>query len=130
MAMNIFCITQLSPTIRGVNRPVPKGYLGHPGDATSVTPSLRPLTTKERSLIQTFPQEWDISGNKSEIEQIIGNAVPVKLASFVGKCLLDYLKCHVTEKELYKMDEHNNLMLFEQCVTYRGKTENDNRDFS
>jgi len=114
----IFSIDEPSPTIRGVNRPIPKGYPGHPGDATHVTPSLRPLTTKERSLIQTFPQEWDISGKKSDIEQIIGNAVPVKLASFVGKCILDYLEDCETEKDLYKIDPCGNLMLFEQRVSY------------
>lgn len=86
----VFSIDEPSPTVRGVNRPIPKGYVGHPGDATVITASnLRPLTTKERSLIQTFPNEWDLSGRKSEIEQIIGNAVPVKLAEFVGKAIIE-----------------------------------------
>ena len=84
----IFSIDEPSPTIRGVNRPIPKGYPGHPGDAASVsTKGLRPLTTKERSLIQTFPEEWEMVGAKSEVEQIIGNAVPVKLGEFVGKAI-------------------------------------------
>lgn len=87
----IFSIDEPSPTIRGVNRPLPKGYKGHPGDACRVDfPGLRALTTKERSLIQTFPQEWKMNGNKSDLEQIIGNAVPVKLAAFVGKAILRY----------------------------------------
>lgn len=84
----VFSIDEPSPTVRGVNRPVPQGYPGHPGDAAPISGAIRPLTTKERSLIQTFPESWDVSGNKSEIEQIVGNAVPVKLGEFIGRCLL------------------------------------------
>ncbi len=85
----IFSIDEPSPTIRGVNRPIPSGYAGHPGDAISIkTGKVRPLTTKERSLLQTFPSEWSMIGNKSELEQIIGNAVPVKLAEFIGKAIV------------------------------------------
>jgi len=84
----IFSIDEPSPTVRGVNRPIPNGYLGHPGDAAPVTTkNLRPLTTKERSLLQTFPKEWIMVGAKSEVEQIIGNAVPVKLGEFVGRAI-------------------------------------------
>lgn len=86
----VFSIDEPSPTIRGVNRPIPKGYAGHPGDAASIsTTSLRPLTTKERSLIQTFPAEWKLDGNKSDVEQIIGNAVPVKLAEYIGRAIME-----------------------------------------
>lgn len=85
----IFSIDEPSPTVRGVNRPIPSGYPGHPGDAAPVTTkNLRPLTTKERSLIQTFPAEWVMVGAKSEVEQIIGNAVPVKLGEFVGRAII------------------------------------------
>lgn len=52
---------------------------------------IRPLTTKERSLIQTFPESFDVSGPKSEMEQIIGNAVPVKLAEFVASRIAEYM---------------------------------------
>ena len=33
--------------MRGVNRPVPKGYPGHPNDACELGPSVRALTTAE-----------------------------------------------------------------------------------
>ncbi|MDD4019714.1 MAG: DNA cytosine methyltransferase [Kiritimatiellae bacterium] len=88
----VFSIDEPSPTIRGVNRPIPKGYPGHPGDPVPVKKGIRPLTTKERSLIQTFPECWDISGKKTEVEQIIGNAVPVKLGEFIGNCLINYIE--------------------------------------
>ena len=84
----VFSVDEPSPTIRGVNRPIPQGYPGHEGDAAPITTrGLRPLTTRERSRIQTFPAEWDLCGNKSDIEQIIGNAVPCALGEFVGRAL-------------------------------------------
>lgn len=91
----IFSIDEPSPTIRGVNRPVPKTYKLHPGDAAPVTPDLRPLTTIERSYIQTFPKDFifdEKNLSKTDLEQMIGNAVPVKLAEFVARCLLQYLQ--------------------------------------
>jgi DNA (cytosine-5)-methyltransferase 1 len=33
----IYSIDEASPTIRGVNRPIPKGYPGHPGDSVNVS---------------------------------------------------------------------------------------------
>ena len=87
----IFSVDEPSPTVRGVNRPVPNGYPGHPGDAAPVNaPGLRPLTTKERSRIQTFPANWDLIGAKSDLEQIIGNAVPVNLGAFIGRALTEF----------------------------------------
>ena len=87
----IFSIDEPSPTIRGVNRPVPKGYPGHPNDACELNENIRALTTLERSLIQTFPPEYKWIGSKTEIEQMIGNAVPVKLAEYVANTLNEYL---------------------------------------
>lgn len=88
----IFSIYEPSPTIRGVNRPIPKNYRKHPGDACDLNPDLRPLTTLERSYIQTFPKNFKFKGSKSDLEQMIGNAVPVKLAEYVGRCILEYAR--------------------------------------
>ena len=87
----IFSVDEPSPTIRGVNRPIAKGYSGHPGDTSSIKEGIRPLTTKERSMIQTFPENYILCGNKTHVEQIIGNAVPVKLAEYVASCLKKYI---------------------------------------
>ena len=87
----IFSIHEPSPTIRGVNRPIPKNYRKHDGDPVAISDGVRPLTTKERSLIQTFPEDFILNGTKTDIEQIIGNAVPVKLAEYVGKCVTEYI---------------------------------------
>ena len=82
----IFSIDEPSPTIRGVNRPKPETYNLHQGDPIAIEDlhMIRSLTTKERSQIQTFPDCFDLSDTKTNIEQMIGNAVPVNLAKFVG----------------------------------------------
>lgn len=87
----IYSIDEPAPTVRGVNRPVPQGYPGHPNDPVPLNPSIRPMTTLERALIQTFPADFKWLGNKTDMEQMIGNAVPVKLAEFVGKALLYHI---------------------------------------
>lgn len=86
----IFSVNEPSPTIRGVNRPVPKGYRLHHNDPVSSLKGIRPLTFRERSMIQTFPESFKFLGTKSEIEQMVGNAVPVNLAGFVARAILDY----------------------------------------
>lgn len=87
----IFSVDEPAPTIRGVNRPLPKGYPAHPNDACPLSDGIRALTTEERSWIQTFPRDFKWKGSKTDIEQMIGNAVPVKLAEFVAKAVLEYL---------------------------------------
>lgn len=86
----IFSIDEPSPTIRGVNRPIPSNYTFHIGDAINDLSKVRPLTFQERARIQTFPKEFQFIGTKTDIEQIIANAVPVKLAEFVAKNILLY----------------------------------------
>lgn len=87
----VFSIYEPSPTIRGVNRPIPKNYRKHEGDPVDISDNIRPLTTKERSLIQTFPPSFIFNGSKTDLEQIIGNAVPVKLAEYVANRINEYI---------------------------------------
>jgi len=91
MRRGIFSIHEPSPTIRGVNRPIPKGYTKHLGDPVQVSDKVRPLTTLERSYIQTFPDTFIFNGSKTDLEQIIGNAVPVKLGEYVANCVNEYI---------------------------------------
>lgn len=88
----VFSVNEPSPTIRGVNRPIPKGYTIHPNDPVKSLEGIRSLTTAERAMIQTFPKDFNFSGSKSEIEQMIGNAVPVNLGKFVASSILDFIK--------------------------------------
>lgn len=86
----IFSIDEPYPTVRGVNRPIAPGYPGHPGD-TADKSQARPLTTEERAQVQTF-DGWTWSTSKTDNEQMIGNAVPVKLAEYVGRIIRTYAK--------------------------------------
>ena len=87
----IFSIDEPSPTVRGVNRPMPDGYQIHTNDPVRSKVGIRPLTTLERSYIQTFPRDFHFFGSKTDVEQMIGNAVPVNLAKFVGEAINKYL---------------------------------------
>ena len=89
----VFSVYEPSPTVRGVNRPVPPSYRRHHRDSCSLE-NVRPLTSYERSRIQTFPKSWKWSQDrrprsKSDVELLIGNAVPVNLARFVGQTIMN-----------------------------------------
>lgn len=106
----IFSIYEPSPTIRGVNRPIPKGYTKHDGDPIADLDKVRPLTTKERACIQTFPKNFHWIGSKTELEQIIGNAVPVNLAKFVGACIQEYIN---DSKQTKRINRQQGVLEFE-----------------
>ena len=82
----VFSIDEPSPTIRGVNRPIPKGYPGHAGDSAPIE-NARPLTTSERAKIQTFPEDFRFVGARTNVEQMIGNAVPPLLGKYIASAL-------------------------------------------
>lgn len=86
----VFSIDEPAPTMRGVNRPVPQGYPGHSNDACPIDETVHALTTLERALIQTFPADFKWVGNKTDTEQMIGNAVPVQLAEYLARALTVY----------------------------------------
>lgn len=88
----IFSIDEPSPTIRGVNRPMPPNYKLHSGDPWDIDlETIRPLTTLERSYLQTFPESFNFFGTKTNLEQMIGNAVPVSMAKFVALTIMEYV---------------------------------------
>ena len=86
----IFSIDEPCQTIRGVDRPIPPGYPGHPSDPVEIGPDVRTLTIEERSYVQTFPKNFIFQGSKTDLNQMIGNAVPVKLAEYVASALMSY----------------------------------------
>lgn len=120
----IFSIDEPSPTIRGVNRPMPAGYPGHPGDPQTNGAIIKPLTTEERSRIQTFPKSFRFIGSKTDKEQMIGNAVPVNLARFVGEVINKYLAYKRNDtfvpfkKYEFEYSKTEPLMLFDSCGKY------------
>lgn len=89
----VYGLDEPSATIRGVNRPIPAGYNFNKNDVKGISmDDVRPLTTDERAQVQTFPETFKWLGTKTNREQMIGNAVPVALGTFVGKCIIDFLK--------------------------------------
>ncbi|MGB3161773.1 MAG: DNA cytosine methyltransferase [Carnobacterium sp.] len=106
----IFSIDEPAPTMRGVNRPLPLGYPGHKTDAAPITDNIRALTTIERGYIQTFPKDFfDNSMAKTHLEQMIGNAVPVNLAEYVGTSIMNYINNEkITSNVSQQLDIFNN----------------------
>lgn len=90
----VFSIYEPCQTIRGVDRPIPSGYKGHPSDPVEIGPKVRALTVLERSYVQTFPKTFKFEGTKSNLNQMIGNAVPVKLAEFIARAIIEYDESH------------------------------------
>jgi DNA (cytosine-5)-methyltransferase 1 len=88
----VFSIYEPSVTIRGVERPIPKTYKKHPGDLVEIGPKVRSLTAIERSYIQTFPKSFKFEGTKTNLNQMIGNAVPVNMAALVANSLSNFIK--------------------------------------
>lgn len=95
----IFSVHEPSPTIRGVNRPIPPKYKIHHGDKTDDLSKVRPLTTEERAKIQTFPKDFILEGTKTDKEQMIGNVVPVELSYYVAKILKRYINGEINMQQ-------------------------------
>lgn len=51
----------------------------------------RPFTVRENARCQSFPDEWAFCGNVMSQYKQVGNAVPVKLAYEVAKCICEAL---------------------------------------
>ena len=93
----IFDVNEVAPTIRGVNRPRPATYTRHPNDAAPDVnlAQISKLTLRQRATIQTFPQDFVFDGleiAQCDLEQMVGNAVPVSLAHFVAARLQEYIQ--------------------------------------
>lgn len=88
----VFSVDEPSATIRGINRPIPENYKRHHADAAPISSGVRALTTKERSYLQTFPEEFKLPGTKTNVELAIGNAVPPALAKYVASRVVEYDK--------------------------------------
>jgi DNA (cytosine-5)-methyltransferase 1 len=100
----VYSVDEVSPTIRGVNRPKPGTYSRHENDAVNAEylPSIRSLTVRERAYIQTFPAEYIFDNqniSKGDLEQIVGNAVPIELAKLIAKSLMEYMEGVRLEKD-------------------------------
>jgi DNA (cytosine-5)-methyltransferase 1 len=60
----------------------------------------RPLTIRECARLQTFPDDFQFVGNQSEKIQMIGNAVPVRLARRIAETLkTDLQRARLAEEQ-------------------------------
>lgn len=63
---------QVAPTLTTGCTDITRGRFAHPDDD-------RAITAREAALLQTFPPDYRFTGNASDVQTQIGNAVPVKL---------------------------------------------------
>ena len=61
------------------------GRFGHPEQD-------RAISVREAACLQTFPRDFVFEGNLSSMARQIGNAVPVRLATIIGKHVITHLK--------------------------------------
>ncbi|WP_286798483.1 DNA cytosine methyltransferase [Pseudomonas sp. UBA4034] len=94
----IYSIDEPSATIRSTNRPVAPGYKPHPDDAGCNTVAKK-LSPKQRSRLQTFPNDFKFVGTDTSQDMMIANAVPVNLAKHVASAILRCERDLLTEKE-------------------------------
>lgn len=99
----VFSVDEPAPTIRGVNRPRPVNYQRHKNDVVDPV-NVRAMNAYERALIQTFPQNYIWPDSSANTEQMIGNAVPVKLAEHVARTMLAYSQGKTNDKDIRFVD--------------------------
>jgi DNA (cytosine-5)-methyltransferase 1 len=94
MRRAIFRTDELAPTVRGLNRPMPKTYVKHKNDACESLEGVRSLTADERARLQTFPENFMFPKgmSKGHCDQMVGNAVPCKFAEAIGSAVLGVLR--------------------------------------
>lgn len=85
----IFSVDEPSPTIRSTNRPVAPGYKPHPDDPAAPE-DVRALTQRERARVQTFPASHTFQGTRTDIDTMVANAVPCRLAAHVARTLVEF----------------------------------------
>ena len=78
----------------------------------------RPLNIREYARIQTFPDDWIFTGSISSQYKQIGNAVPVNLGYYMGRCIIAMMdkkidKQIMTEASpIFCLDDFEQLSLF------------------
>ena len=88
---SVYSIDEPSRTVYGNNSPIPASYRKRTGDKADVASgSVRALTTKERSYLQSFPETYSFAGTKTDLDKMIGNAVPPNMAEYVARTIIRY----------------------------------------
>ena len=72
-------------------------YFNRPGNGTYVHPHFnRVLSVREAARIQSFPDDYYFYGNKTQLLNQVGNAVPPLLAYQIGSRIIEITKCKRT----------------------------------
>ena len=82
----------------------------------------RPFTVRENARIQTFPDDWEFLGSMYSQYKQVGNAVPVKLAYFIGKAIKDSIRNIKKTNKKDDIKESNAQLAFE--ANYKNYEEN------
>jgi DNA (cytosine-5)-methyltransferase 1 len=68
------------------------GNFPFPGSNKCIHPFQdRAITPREAARIQSFPDDFLFSGNRTEIAKLIGNAVPPQLGNAIGDWIKQFL---------------------------------------
>jgi len=87
----IYSIDEPAATVRSTNRPIPPKYTHHALDAAPFE-GVKPLTALQRARLQTFLAgfEFDHTLAPFEIDLMVANAVPVRMAKVLGACIAEF----------------------------------------
>jgi DNA (cytosine-5)-methyltransferase 1 len=87
----IYSIDEPAATVRSTNRPISPKYTAHPLDAAPIE-GTKPLNCFQRARLQTFLPDFafDKSLAPVEVDMMVANAVPVRLAEVLADCIVDY----------------------------------------
>jgi DNA (cytosine-5)-methyltransferase 1 len=87
----IYSIDEAAATVRSTNRPIPPKYKAHRLDAAPIE-GIKPLSCFQRARLQTFLPNFafDQSLAPWEVDMMVANAVPVRLAEVLADCIVDY----------------------------------------
>jgi DNA (cytosine-5)-methyltransferase 1 len=84
----IYSIDEPAATVRSTNRPIPPKYTHHALDAAPIE-GVKPLSCFQRARLQTFLPDFafDHSLAPVEIDLMVANAVPVRMAQNLATCI-------------------------------------------
>lgn len=81
-------------------------------------PDPRPLTNRERARLQSFPDDFEFKGNKTEVRRQIGNAVPPEGVRLLARRLLPLFEGNYKQVDLYEELDKLKAMTIKERLDY------------
>jgi DNA (cytosine-5)-methyltransferase 1 len=112
----IYSIDEPAATVRSTNRPIPPKYKVHSLDAAPIE-GIKPLSCFQRARLQTFLPDFafDKTLVPWEVDMMVANAVPVRLAEVLADCIVD----HEVKREMSLERDFRAWLRETQCFTDR-----------